>query len=110
MNHYAKAIKIIARKEYNTEEVILKLAQEHPALFVKLASKVKQKIQKYGSVVQYMREDKIVDAIKELREIECLGLFEAKHIMCHIQRADPLPYGFKYEEIINTLREEFNDE
>lgn len=93
---YKQALSMISSGEFDSQKLALRLAQEHPALFVKLLTPEVVQPDVPGwfieSVVR-IAEHTPIQAIKNLREKANLGLFDAKHIVDHIRDlvyADPV--------------------
>ena len=81
---YKQALTLIRNRNFNTEELVLRLAQEHPALFVKLLTPaVVQPVVPGWFIDDVARIAKTnpVQAIKNLREKTRMGLWEAKQVI-----------------------------
>ena len=83
---YKQALSLISSGEFDSEKLALRLAQEHPALFVKLLTpEVVQPVVPdwfMRDVVSFVtRVNNPVQAIKNLREKTRITLWEAKQVI-----------------------------
>ena len=80
---YQKALQIVFERNFNAEEIVRKLAIEHPALFVKYAttfggSPVMSAMEKkLREIMKYDPQSNYVAAVREYRAVTGNGLKEA---------------------------------
>jgi hypothetical protein len=105
--HYKQALSILSAKSFDAQQVCLRLAQEHPALFVQLTQMPavfsvpakdhgsQDKSIRFNLLIQELAEkqrifgEDRVGYIKWIREVSGIGLKEAKDV------ADAVRDGYK---------------
>lgn len=91
-NHYATAIEIIFKQEYDANSIAMQLAKQHPALFVSMVRKpvVDKDQQIRNMIVKCLGSDaqrNYVAAIKLYRELVGASLTEAVHYVRTIKES-----------------------
>lgn len=84
VNSYIEAIELLVNSDVDYKKVCVSLAKQYPDIFVNLA-KPAPVMPWAMTVVEHLENNRYVNAIKQVRESNSLGLKEAKDIVDNLR-------------------------
>lgn len=81
---YKQVIELFASGKVDAQNIVLKLAQEHPSIFLKLVGVATSKVPEWLIRVYNLNKTNRILAIKLIRENTRMGLYDSKQVSDHI--------------------------